>query len=75
MKFLVFLSLCGVACILAQTPGYQDKFITLNGLRIHYLDWGANGKPPFIMLHGISRVAHQFARDMAGRLALGGGGS
>ena len=43
----------------AQTP-YQDKFVTLNGLRIHYLDWGGEGKQPFIMLHGIGRVAHSF---------------
>jgi esterase len=43
----------------AQTP-YQDKFVTLNGLRIHYLDWGGDGKQPFIMLHGIGRVAHSF---------------
>jgi pimeloyl-ACP methyl ester carboxylesterase len=42
------------------SPGYEDKFINVNGLRLHYLDWGSNGKPPFIMLHGISRVAHQF---------------
>jgi esterase len=37
-----------------------DRFITVNGLRLHYLDWGSPEKPPFIMLHGISRVAHQF---------------
>jgi esterase len=43
----------------AQTP-YQDKFITVNGLRLHYLDWGAEGKQPFIMLHGIGRIAHSF---------------
>lgn len=45
---------------LAQTPGYSDRFVTVNGLRLHYLDWGSPDKPPFIMLHGISRVAHQF---------------
>jgi len=39
---------------------YTDRFITVNGLRLHYLDWGNDAKPPFIMLHGISRVAHQF---------------
>jgi pimeloyl-ACP methyl ester carboxylesterase len=44
----------------AQTPGYVDRYITVNGLRIHYLDWGNDSKPPFIMLHGISRIAHQF---------------
>jgi esterase len=43
-----------------QSPGYVDRFIVVNGLRLHYLDWGSAKKPPFIMLHGISRVAHQF---------------
>lgn len=37
---------------------HQDKFITVNNLRLHYLDWGADGKPPFIMLHGGSAYAH-----------------
>jgi molybdate transport system substrate-binding protein len=37
-----------------------DRFITVNGLRLHYLDWGNEGKPPFILLHGISRTAHTF---------------
>jgi esterase len=44
----------------AATQGYQDQFITVNGLEIHYLDWGAKGKQPLIMLHGISRVAHSY---------------
>ena len=39
---------------------YSDKFVNVNGLRIHYLDWGSPDKPPFIMLHGIGRVAHSF---------------
>ena len=39
---------------------YSDKFVTVTGLRIHYLDWGSPDKPPFIMLHGIGRVAHSF---------------
>ena len=51
--------LCAASLSLAQS-GYEDKFLTVNGLRLHYLDWGSNGKTPFIMLHGISRVAHQF---------------
>jgi esterase len=37
---------------------YQDRFITVNGLRLHYLDWGAEGKPPFLLLHGGSAYAH-----------------
>jgi pimeloyl-ACP methyl ester carboxylesterase len=41
-------------------PQPTDRFITVNGLRLHYLDWGNAGKPPLIMLHGIARVAHTF---------------
>ena len=37
-----------------------DKFATVNGLQIHYLDWGNDGKQPLILLHGIARVAHTF---------------
>ena len=37
---------------------YQDRFINVNGLRLHYLEWGAEEKPPFIMLHGGSAYAH-----------------
>lgn len=61
-------SFIGVVCLLcsfvlalelhAQQPA--DRFVTVNGLRIHYLDWGSEEKPPLIMLHGIGRVAHTF---------------
>jgi len=46
----------------ASVPNAQpvDRFVTINGLRIHYLDWGAADKQPLIMLHGIGRVAHTF---------------
>ena len=37
-----------------------DRFVTVNGLNIHYLEWGAAGKRPLILLHGIARVAHAF---------------
>lgn len=43
-----------------STPLPKDEFITVNGLRMHYLDWGGAGKPPLILLHGIARVAHAF---------------
>jgi esterase len=42
----------------AQTP--KDRFATVNGLRIHFLDWGTEGKQPLILLHGIGRVARTF---------------
>jgi len=51
--------LVAAVSLTAQTP-YQDRFVTVNGLRLHYLDWGSPDKQPFIMLHGIGRVAHSF---------------
>jgi esterase len=52
----VFIAFASV--VRAQQPA--DRFVTVNGLRIHFLDWGADGKPPLIMLHGIGRIAHTF---------------
>jgi esterase len=37
-----------------------DRFVEVNGLRIHYLDWGGDERPPFVMVHGLDRVAHTF---------------
>ena len=50
------------SCPLAGAAQAQavDRYVTVNGLRIHYLDWGTAGKPPLILLHGIGRVAHTF---------------
>lgn len=36
----------------------SDKFATLNGLRIHYLEWENPGAPMLIMLHGLRSYAH-----------------
>ncbi|MBI2887165.1 MAG: alpha/beta hydrolase [Chloroflexi bacterium] len=41
-------------------PRPTDRFVSVRGLRIHYLDWGTEGKQPFLMLHGIARTAHTF---------------
>ena len=55
----------------AQTspaPTYTDRFATVSGLRLHYLEWGSNTKPAFILLHGIAKHAHTFdhlAADLA----------
>ena len=48
-----------VALVRAQ-PGQRDRFATVNGLRLHYLEWGDPAKPPMILLHGIARHAHTF---------------
>ena len=67
-RHVVIPALVLVACVAparlarAQAPpaGPIDKFVTVNGLRLHYLDWGNADKPPLIMVHGIGRVAHTF---------------
>jgi pimeloyl-ACP methyl ester carboxylesterase len=58
----VLLALGGMVVVAAQGARAQpeDRFITVNGLRLHYLDWGNADKPPLIMLHGIARLAHTF---------------
>ena len=37
-----------------------DGFVTVNGLRIHYVDWGGADRPPLIFIHGLDRVARTF---------------
>jgi len=58
----LFVSLVATPGALAQQPVTTpaDRFVTVNGLRLHYLDWGNASKPPLVMVHGIGRVAHTF---------------
>ncbi|MGH9389359.1 MAG: alpha/beta fold hydrolase, partial [Vicinamibacteria bacterium] len=30
----------------------------MNGLQLHFLDWGTDGKPPLLLLHGLGQGAH-----------------
>ena len=58
------LILLSVAAPIAHAQTAQaaptDRFLTVNGLRLHYLDWGNPEKPPLVLIHGIGRVAHTF---------------
>ncbi len=38
----------------------ESKFIAVNGLRLHYLDFGGAGKPTLLCLHGLNGNAHAF---------------
>jgi pimeloyl-ACP methyl ester carboxylesterase len=38
----------------------QDKTISINGLKLHYLDWGRAAKPPIVLLHGLRGHAHSW---------------
>jgi len=40
----------------ARVPA--DGFMTVNGLRLHYLDWGNGGALAVVMLHGLRGYAH-----------------
>jgi pimeloyl-ACP methyl ester carboxylesterase len=35
-------------------------FISINGLRLHYLDFGNRDKPPLVCIHGLSGNGHNF---------------
>lgn len=37
-----------------------SKIITLNGVKLHYLDHGTEGKPPLLCIHGLTGNAHNF---------------
>jgi len=54
-----------------QTPSAPaDRFVEVNRLRIHVVDWGGVDKPPLVMVHGLDRVARTFdplARHFAQR--------
>lgn len=36
----------------------RDGFIEVNGLKLHYIDWGDHGKPTILLLHGACAHAH-----------------
>jgi pimeloyl-ACP methyl ester carboxylesterase len=48
----------------------RDEYLTLNGFKLHYLDWGGEELPPLLMVHGLTRQAHAFdgtARRLSGK--------
>ena len=45
---------------------YRSAFAEVNGIKLHYLDWGGNG-PPLVLVHGIGDNPHVF-HDLAAYL-------
>jgi hypothetical protein len=41
---LVIVAALAVSSGAAQPPS-TEAFVTVNGVRLHYLDWGGNGRP------------------------------
>ena len=51
----------------------RGRHLTLNGLRLHYLDWGAAGRPAMLLLHGFmsqARIWEDVAHDLTDRYHL-----
>lgn len=38
----------------------KSKYLTANGLRLHYVEWGAETSPPLVLLHGLRAYGHWF---------------
>lgn len=50
-----------------------DRTLTVNGLALHYHDWGSPQRPPLVLLHGLSSNAWAlapFARRLRDRLHI-----
>src|SRR2546427_8163177 len=36
----------------------RDRYLLVEGLRLHVLDWGGDGRTPLLLLHGFTGHAH-----------------
>ena len=36
----------------------ENKYISINGLNLHYMDWGNVDTAPMLLLHGLGGNAH-----------------
>ena len=41
-------------------PQPLDRSADVDGMPVHYLEWGTQGRQPLVLLHGIARTAHTF---------------
>ena len=64
-NYLDDMQACAEAIGLGVTEYVQpeDRWVKLNGINFHYLDWGNAHLPPLVLLHGGSLTAHTW--DMA----------
>src|SRR6185436_14064168 len=45
----------------AATPApFEDRYVEVGGVRLHYLDYGTAGRPPMLCIHGGAASAHWF---------------
>ena len=51
-----------------MTSPYTDRYVTVNGLRLHYQEWGTPGSPDVVLVHGWSTSApvwHEIAEALS----------
>ncbi len=67
-SYITEMRACAEAIGLGATEFVQpeDRWVNLNGLDVHYLDWGNSHLPPLVLLHGGALTAHTW--DMAALL-------
>jgi pimeloyl-ACP methyl ester carboxylesterase len=41
-----------------RPPFPADRWLSVGGVRLHLLDWGGEGRPPVLLLHGFTGHAH-----------------
>jgi esterase len=44
----------------------RDEYLNVNGLRLHYLDWGKNSQKTMLLLHGFMAHAHAWDEFVSG---------
>jgi pimeloyl-ACP methyl ester carboxylesterase len=44
---------------ITDNAAHRSGFVTVNGARLHYLDWGGSG-PTLVMIHGMGSSPHYF---------------
>jgi pimeloyl-ACP methyl ester carboxylesterase len=49
-------------------PEFRERFFRSGALRIHFRDWGDDGAPPLVLVHGLRDHSHSFD-DLARALA------
>ena len=45
---------------LPDGEAFQDREIVVRGLKLHYLDWGNEGQPPMLLVHGLQDCARSW---------------
>lgn len=39
---------------------WQNRVVEIDGHKLHYLDWGVEGRPPLLLVHGGMQTAHSW---------------